>query len=55
MQANWLKENGDYLMYGLSNYKLINTCGTEGSYHGGPNDYVHEPFDVSSSINILVS
>ena len=55
LQESWLKENSDYSLYNLSNYKLINKCMTKCSDHGGLMIYVHEPFDVYSPINILES
>ena len=55
LQESWLKENSDYSLYNLSNYKLINKCRTKCSDHGGLMIYVHERFDVSSPINILES
>ena len=55
LQKSWLKENSDYSLYNLSNYKLINKCRTRYSDHGGLMIYVHERFDVSSPINVLES
>ena len=55
LQESWLKENSDYSLYNLSNYKLINKYRTKCSDHGGLMIYVHERFDVSSPINILES
>ena len=55
LQESWLKENSDYSLYNLSNYKLINKCRTKCSDHGGLMIYVHERLDVSSPINILES
>ena len=55
LKKSWLKENSDYSLYNLSNYKLITKCRTKCSDHGGLMIYVHERFDVSSPINILES
>ena len=54
LQESWLKENSDYSLYNLSNYKLTK-CRTKCSDHGGLMTYVHKRFDVSSPINILES
>ena len=42
LQESWLKENSDYSLYNLSNYKLINKCRTKCSHHGGLMIYVND-------------
>ena len=55
LQESWLKENSDFLLYNLANYKLINQFRTECSDHGGLMTYIHNRFDVSPPIQILES
>ena len=55
LQESWLKENSDFSLYNLANYKLINQFGTECSDHGGLMTYIHDRFDVSPPIQILES
>ena len=55
LQESWLKENIDFSLYNLANYKLINQFRTECSDHGGLMTYIHDRFDVSPPIKILES
>ena len=55
LQESWLKENSDFSLYNLANYKLINQFRTECSDHGGLMTYIHDRFDVSPQIQILES
>ena len=55
LQESWLKENSDFSLYNLANYKLINQFRTECSDHGGLMTYIHDRFDVSPPIQILES
>ena len=50
LQESWLKENSDFSLYNLANYKLINQFRTECSDHGGLKTYIHGRFDVSPTI-----
>ena len=55
LQESWLKENSDFSLYNLANYKLINQFRTKCSDHGGLMTYIHDRFDVSPPIQILES
>ena len=55
LQESWLKENSDFSLYNLANYKLINQFRTECSDHGGLMTYIHNRFDVYPPIKILES
>ena len=52
LQESWLKENSEFSLYNLANYKLINQFRTECSDHGGLKTYIHDRFDVSPPIKI---
>ena len=55
LQESCLKENSDFSLYKLANYKLINQFRTECSDHGGLMLYIHDRFDESLPIKILES
>ena len=55
LQESWLKENSDFSLYNLANYKLINQFRIKCSDHGGLMTYIHDRFDVSPPIQILES